>query len=145
MFNSAAKKKFQQALTNFHCETMKCRTAFYFCNSRNNHSGDKNKSFIVKHPSVKLVSLGLVMLRCINHSETGKTTFWDQFQCSWISFSLLCYTLQRLLKLIPQHCCTQISAKGFNVWQRLNTIMPSWCFSEYHILIFLLHIVLICA
>lgn len=25
------------------------RTAFYFCNSRNDHTGDKNKNFTVKH------------------------------------------------------------------------------------------------
>ena len=62
------RKMFQQSLHrvtwlvswiffNFCCETSftKSRTAFYFCNSRNDRSGDKNASFTVSHHFVKLV------------------------------------------------------------------------------------------
>ena len=57
---TALRNMFQQALhcvtwsvswnvLNFCCETSftKSRTAFYFCNGRNDHSGDKNESFTV--------------------------------------------------------------------------------------------------
>ena len=95
---------------NFCCETSfrKSRTAFYFCNGRNDRSGDKSKFHCATPVRETTGFARFCHARCVSQSETRTTASRDQFQPFMLHRS-------RLLKLVSQRRCTSVSDKHFNV------------------------------
>ena len=95
---------------NFCCETSfrKSRTAFYFCNGRNDRSDDKSKFHCATPVRETTGFTRFCHALCMSQSETRTIAFRDQFQPFMLHRS-------RLLKLVSQRRCTSVSDKRFNV------------------------------